>query len=485
MDADLEALRRAVADNPGDELAARRYVASLLRSGRADTAREVYRVKFACPKSWADLEPTRERGVSFCSGCQRPVFAVKEPEEARLHVKQGHCIAILEDRAPAAFDRLVAEPALHAASEPRSPCVLVRGSIPEIVPAEVLAKIDAPTAREHGVVPLASSPGKLAVAVAKLDLDVIERLRFQLGIHLEPVLVLDDELRAAIERLYGPAPPPEEYFMGEITVEDPVREVAVDIEPEPRDVPGLRARGIAFSRAKQFLEAVADFTRVLDASGEARDLVRRGMAHACLGEHADALADLGAALEREPANADALEARGTSRFALGDLVGAEEDFTRRLALGARAPSLSGRARVRFLRGERELARADLERADDVDAVAVQPALWLAGLLGDTGRLEAHRDDPGFSGELAGYVLGDVTAPALIEHAATEGSAVERRERLCVARCAVALAHERRGERLPARASYEACVGTRVTWLPEEIWARQRLRAGLTGDRLFL
>ncbi len=81
------------------------------------------------------------------------------------------------------------------------------------------------------------------------------------------------------------------------------------------------------ARARELLEPVAvDATSSWQVQNALGILADRG------GRHDDALAYFGAALEREPKAAPALNNRGYARLAAGDVVGAEADFRAALAI---------------------------------------------------------------------------------------------------------------------------------------------------------
>ncbi len=49
---------------------------------------------FLCERRWEDLQPTDDRAVRFCEGCQQRVFYCDTITEARRHAREARCIAV-------------------------------------------------------------------------------------------------------------------------------------------------------------------------------------------------------------------------------------------------------------------------------------------------------------------------------------------------------------------------------------------------------
>jgi len=95
----------------------------------------------------------------------------------------------------------------------------------------------------------------------------------------------------------------------------------------PADAASLSRRGAAFAARRDYVDAIADFTRAAALEpASARPLYDRGMAHWRNGEPAAARADFDAALKLDPKAGDALLARGELRLDAKDDAGAAADF---------------------------------------------------------------------------------------------------------------------------------------------------------------
>lgn len=138
MDERTEELRRRHEASPADVEAARAYEAALLRAGRHDAVRALYRLKFACPVSWSTMEPTVDPKVRRCDQCTRSVHAVATPGEFLTMAALGACVAFHPGQLEAAVEAMIADPARHAAQEPGRPCLL------ELSPMEAAALDAAP-----------------------------------------------------------------------------------------------------------------------------------------------------------------------------------------------------------------------------------------------------------------------------------------------------------------------------------------------------
>jgi tetratricopeptide (TPR) repeat protein len=129
---------------------------------------------------------------------------------------------------------------------------------------------------------------------------------------------------------------------------------------------------------RQYALALADYDRVLTASPDAADvLLQRGMVHAVLAEQAviesgrgsgdeeyrKAVADYDQVVRLAPDAIPALLNRANARQQLGDLAGAEEDFTAVIGLDpTTADAWTGRGVLREVQGRYAEALADYEEA---------------------------------------------------------------------------------------------------------------------------
>lgn len=51
------------------------------------------RMKFVCPKTWDELQPTTEPNVRHCPQCDESVYYCATDAETIAHARAGHCIA--------------------------------------------------------------------------------------------------------------------------------------------------------------------------------------------------------------------------------------------------------------------------------------------------------------------------------------------------------------------------------------------------------
>lgn len=85
-------------------------------------------------------------------------------------------------------------------------------------------------------------------------------------------------------------------------------------------------RGVAYYGRKVFDKAVADLTRAIELSPNARAYRSRGLALVCLGRHEQAVSDYTKSLQLAPAHGKTLRNRGLAYFALDEYEKAEHDF---------------------------------------------------------------------------------------------------------------------------------------------------------------
>lgn len=94
-DQDLNALRRAVEAEPGNEALARQYTYALLRAGQDETLRDYLGSSVACPKLWEQHDPDpRSERVRFCATCQAGVQRVSDLPELERHATAGRQIGV-------------------------------------------------------------------------------------------------------------------------------------------------------------------------------------------------------------------------------------------------------------------------------------------------------------------------------------------------------------------------------------------------------
>jgi tetratricopeptide (TPR) repeat protein len=115
---------------------------------------------------------------------------------------------------------------------------------------------------------------------------------------------------------------------------------------------------------EQGLEQVRRFTEALARDpAQPETLVRRGMLHHALGDHAAAAADFSAAIALKPAFAEAFNNRGVARQAQGDHAAARADFDEALRLRPDYPeACNNRGALRHALGDFAAAIADFDHA---------------------------------------------------------------------------------------------------------------------------
>lgn len=141
-----------------------------------------------------------------------------------------------------------------------------------------------------------------------------------------------------------------------------------------------RERGLVQQALGDHAGAVADFTKVIEDFSSTEDVRQeRAGSFFQLGQYDLALADIEVAMKRHPEAAYPWSLRGYIRMRRGDDAAARADFDRALELDARhLDALRGRAHVLSRSGEHERAIADLTRVIETDPSAVD-SLMARGL----------------------------------------------------------------------------------------------------------
>ncbi len=159
------------------------------------------------------------------------------------------------------------------------------------------------------------------------------------------------------------------------------------------------------------------FTRAVDLSDDASAYQARGSARARLGNRIGAIADLSAALERDPEAGEVWTARGDLRFDSGDPRGAAGDYSRALALlcAGKGPPKVWMSVAPMLFVNRAAARLDMAEVDaalrDCDrALAIAPDNAIA----HTNRGEARLRKRDAAGALADYERALALDPDAVE-----------------------------------------------------------------------
>ncbi len=237
----------------------------------------------------------------------------------------------------------------------------------------------------------------------------------------------------------------------------------------------LYQRGVVRLQADDRAGAAADLRRVVDeaprdSSGDAL----RADALEALGELDAALAVSEQACVDRPDDVAALRSRGSLRFLGGELDGARADYDRAIELdGEAAYDHLARGLLAALAGDMGRAKTELEQALDPDDPF--PALWVAGLLGERGVLLEHAGaERPWPTPIVHYLLDERSAEAMLASAAEAPTARRVAERLCEAHAFVALTAERAGHLDRAREHYRRCVEQGIVTYFEHRWALARL-----------
>ena len=158
----------------------------------------------------------------------------------------------------------------------------------------------------------------------------------------------------------------------------------------PANPASLLEQAAALQRQGRYQEAVATFTRVIDADPRnGRAYAGRGGAHVGLQAYAEAMADFSKAIEVAPAHAPAFAGRGDLRALQRDFDGALLDYGRAIALEpGNDVFYNGRGLVEERKGELDGAVADFNKASQINpqntAAAKNARRILQGESGEKG-----------------------------------------------------------------------------------------------------
>lgn len=93
-DEELQAIKRRLDAEPGDEGLAREYERALLRSGRTGEVARLYEERLRCDSRWSELEADpRSPRVRYCTNCRRSVTLVRDVPELKRYVAAGLQVA--------------------------------------------------------------------------------------------------------------------------------------------------------------------------------------------------------------------------------------------------------------------------------------------------------------------------------------------------------------------------------------------------------
>lgn len=174
MDERLRRLQRAADARPSDEAAASRYERALRAAGEEEALHARFRLKYACPLRFEQLQAGPDPRTRRCERCQRDVHYVDSLAQLRERVGGGECVAFYAGRFGDALAHLAADETLHAASEEGSACLVefererIDLASAPIEPG-LAASFDPWLLRRHRVFPIRIEEGTLEVAWAASD----------------------------------------------------------------------------------------------------------------------------------------------------------------------------------------------------------------------------------------------------------------------------------------------------------------------------
>lgn len=139
---------------------------------------------------------------------------------------------------------------------------------------------------------------------------------------------------------------------------------AIRLKPDFADA--IANRGFAFAALGQYERALTDLNRAIALRPNAKDFVSRGDVHAKSGDMAAAVKDFGRAVELEPKNIDALNARANALSEIGQDDLALKDYARIIAVDPKfAFAYYNRAIILAARKDYAGAIADYTRAIEI------------------------------------------------------------------------------------------------------------------------
>jgi tetratricopeptide (TPR) repeat protein len=301
--------------------------------------------------------------------------------------------------------------------------------------------------------------------------------------------------------------------------EESVSDFTEALKLQPDNVSALSARGLAFRRLGDLKAALGDASKALSLTTPPDPALQaeRGIVNYHLAEYAAALVDLDPALAAKSDNPEWLTYRGECRSRLGDLQGAELDFTAALKIAPnREDAHCGLAHLRHRQGRLEEARAHLEDARRMNpkspwAAFLDAALcfarreWPAAAAAYRNLIESHPKDAGYwrlyiwiarcrMGEereagdelraafskskewpaaAASFHLRDLTEPQLFAEASRGEKAVSR---TMAAHFHAGVRRLRDGDAEGARTHFTKCIESKLYHFAEFTMAEDELRA---------
>jgi tetratricopeptide (TPR) repeat protein len=223
--------------------------------------------------------------------------------------------------------------------------------------------------------------------------------------------------------------------------------------------------------------ALADLdVAVREAPNDGRILLSRAHVRLARLDVEGALADCNLALGMNRKDASSYQSRAFVLERKGDFRGALHDYNEALALSPKwAVLYRGRGLTKAMAGDRAGAISDYTSAHGLNPGDAYPGLWIVGLGGDPAVLDGFADKDDWLSNIAGYYRGRISRDELLRIARSAPTEREKREHLCEAQGYIGLLAERDGDPELARASYKACLETKVTTFVEYGWSEARLR----------
>jgi tetratricopeptide (TPR) repeat protein len=149
--------------------------------------------------------------------------------------------------------------------------------------------------------------------------------------------------------------------------DDALTAINIAVELEPND-PILRSeKANVLSTLKQYLEAIAIWSDLIQTKPEAYTYNNRGTAKSALGNNQGAISDYDRAIAIDPQYVKAYYNRGVAKSALGNKQGAISDYDRAIAIDPQlANAYSNRGNAKSALGNKQEAISDYDRAIAID-----------------------------------------------------------------------------------------------------------------------
>lgn len=231
MDDTLRGLERAVEADPADGAAVRRYEQALRRADAGERLVARYRLKYACPLRFEDLNEGSAPDTRDCQRCQRPVRLARDLDGLAEAVGAGACVAFPRRWLDQAILRLAEDPQVDSAREVAAPCVVssavawvdlsrgsqARASIEPGLPGLFFSE----GLHSWPAIPLEIRAGVLHLAAGRLEPpgELLDYLRLASGVREIQVWLADPEQVFELLEIHAPL---ETMLMGVVAPDDVV-----------------------------------------------------------------------------------------------------------------------------------------------------------------------------------------------------------------------------------------------------------------------